>query len=160
MESHRENTGGLQKGMTEMKKQMMAAGALTLTMLAGCSTGSPAAADKENSTGAGTEKTVQIVAKDQDGQTVLDESVVTTADTLTGVLENSDALQAKLEEGQYGTMVMGLGGLETEDWNKGPWWTYESDNNAVCQEESYCPAADDVKVEDGDRFVFTFSSGS
>lgn len=144
-----------------MKKELLAAGALSLCMMAGCSNAAPA--DQTGNTDAKTdaaEKTVHITAKDQDGQTVFDKDIKTTGRSLAEVLKGSDELNAKLEQGQYGTMIMGLDGLETEDWNKGPWWTYESDNNAVCKEESYCPAADDVLVEDGDNFVFTFSSGS
>lgn len=140
-----------------MKKNLLAAGALGLTMLSGCAQNAPAESEAKPD---GEEKTVHIEARDQAGETVFDQDVKTTADNLTDVLKGSDELGAKLEDGQYGTTVMGLAGLETEDWNKGPWWTYESDNNAVCQEQSYCPAADDVLVEDGDNFVFTFSSGS
>lgn len=136
-----------------MKKLVLAAAAALV--LAGCQ--SAGAVPQEKSAD---EKTVHITAADQDGKTIFDEDVTTEAKTLTDVLKNCDELDAKLEDGQYGTMVMGLAGTETEDWNKGPWWTYESANNEVCQKESYCPAADDVLVEDGDNFVFTFSMGS
>lgn len=134
-----------------MKKWLVAA--LAAVVLAGCQSTAPKAESAD-------EKTVHITAVDEAGKTIYDGDVTTEAATLTDVLKNAEDLQAKLEDGQYGTMVMGLAGTETEDWNKGPWWTYESKNNAVCQKENYCPAVDDVLVEDGDNFVFTFSSGS
>lgn len=142
-----------------MKNTMLAAGSLSLALMAGCA-GTKPADQTAASTDTSAQKTIHILAKDQNGNTVVDEDITTTAGNLTDALKSSEDLNATFENGEYGTMIMGLEGLATEDWNKGPWWTYESDNNTVCQKEGYCPAADDVIIADGDSFVFTFSSGS
>lgn len=80
--------------------------------------------------------------------------------TLEDVLNaNADVLQLVSEKKAYGMQINGLMGLETEDWSKGPWWLFTSENNAGCVEAGYCLGASDVKVADGDIFVFSFSTG-
>ncbi len=80
--------------------------------------------------------------------------------TLEDVLSaNAEKLQLVSEDSSYGMQINGLMGVETEDWNAGPWWLYSSDNNASCAEAGYCTGASELKVQDGDEFTFTFSTG-
>lgn len=70
----------------------------------------------------------------------------------------ADKLMYEKDKGTYGTQVVGLMGVNTSDWNVGPWWMYESENNADCVALGYCMGVDEVKISDGDIFTFTFTS--
>ncbi len=80
--------------------------------------------------------------------------------TLEDVLNaNADLLQLVSEDTAYGMQINGLMGVETTNWNKGPWWVYTSENNESCVQAGYCLGASELKVADGDEFSFTFSTG-
>ena len=53
---------------------------------------------------------------------------------------------------------MGMLGVRTEDFKKGPWWLYDSDNNTSCKEKGQCDAIDILQVNDQDQFTFHFTS--
>lgn len=78
-------------------------------------------------------------------------------ETLADFLEQAPALDAVLEDGAYGKTIMGLKGVETESFDKGPWWTYTSSNNDACQKTGVCDACGSLPIENGDAFTFTFS---
>lgn len=78
-------------------------------------------------------------------------------ETLADFLEIASELQAELSEGNYGLQLDGLMGLKTENWNTGPWWVYDSENNKSCVEMGMCNALSDLKIEEGDSFIFTFT---
>lgn len=75
------------------------------------------------------------------------------------LLANAETLQLISEDGTYGLQINGLMGVETTDWNAGPWWMYSSENNESCVKAGYCDGASNLKVADGDEFTFTFSTG-
>ena len=80
--------------------------------------------------------------------------------TLADVLDaNAELLQLVSEDTAYGMQINGLMGVETTDWNKGPWWVYTSENNESCVQAGYCVGASELKVADGDEFSFTLSTG-
>lgn len=85
-----------------------------------------------------------------------DVSVEGKADTLADFLEKADVLQVEMEDSQYGKTIMGMMGVVTEDFNKGPWWMYESDTNQECKEAGQCPASSQLHIENGDAFTFTY----
>ena len=72
---------------------------------------------------------------------------------------NAEKLQLVSEDSAYGMQINGLMGVQTEDWSAGPWWMYCSENNASCAEAGFCTGASELKVADGDKFTFTFSTG-
>ena len=67
-------------------------------------------------------------------------------------------LAVETTKGQYGTTLMGMLGVRTEDFKKGPWWLYDSDNNTSCKEKGQCDAIDILQVNDQDQFTFHFTS--
>lgn len=78
--------------------------------------------------------------------------------TLADFLSKADELQVKMEDGQYGKTIMGMKGVETKDFNKGPWWLYESENNESCKKAGSCDAASSLEIKNGDDFVFKYTS--
>ncbi|MDO4672640.1 MAG: hypothetical protein Q4A76_06980, partial [Porphyromonadaceae bacterium] len=102
---------------------------------------------------------MNIQVQNKDTQEVLfDETVTASGETLADFLEDAKELDVEMEDGEYGKKIISILDLKTEDWNKGPWWVYESEDNKTCKEAGMCPAASDVVVEDGDHFTFTFTS--
>lgn len=101
------------------------------------------------------EVTVTVIDQTQDPEKeVLNETFRTDAKTLSEFLEETEGLDAELSQSDYGSLLESIAGLK-QDMDNGPWLTYSSENNASCQAAGYCPAADDVMIEDGDAFVFT-----
>ena len=101
-----------------------------------------------------------ILDATEDQEKVLFEGAVeVSADckTLADVLLAAQEIQAVTEEGAYGLQIMGLLGIEG-DWDKGPWWVYESENNQSCQEAGFCDGASTLKIGDGDLFLFKLIS--
>lgn len=78
--------------------------------------------------------------------------------TLAEFLDKAKELQVKMEDGQYGKTIMGMKGVETKNFKKGPWWLYESKNNASCKKAGSCDAASSLKIKDGDAFVFRYTT--
>lgn len=78
-------------------------------------------------------------------------------ETLADVINAASQLEAVTENGQYGMTILGLMGVEG-DWDKGPWWLYESENNEGCAAAGYCDGASNLKIADGDIFTFVLTS--
>lgn len=119
-------------------------------LLAGCSS-----APKTNEN----DVTLRIKVEDKVNDKVLfDGECTSQGATLADFLKNASDLEVEMEDGQYGKTIMGIKGVVTEDWNKGPWWTYTSEANETCKEQGYCPAASELTIKDGEDFTFTFDS--
>lgn len=104
--------------------------------------------------------TLHIKIVDEISDSILldeDVSVEGKIETLADFLKNASKMQAELSKGSYGLQLDGLMGLKTENWNTGPWWIYDSENNKSCVEMGMCDALSSLKVEDGDSFIFTFT---
>jgi hypothetical protein len=80
-----------------------------------------------------------------------------TVETLEDFLEVQDQFEVVMEVGEYGSLITSLAGAAQDSAN-GPWWVYESDNNAQCLEAGYCDAASSLKITDGDNFTFNLTS--
>ena len=113
----------------------------------------------EGTTGA---KEVEIIVVDRSGaqeEEVLRTSVHTDAQTLTQLLEEQEELQAESEQSTYGSLLTSIGGLD-QDMENGPWLVFESENNPSCKDAGgMCPAMDEVRIADGDRFTFALIAG-
>lgn len=124
---------------------------LGAVLLAGC-TAKPVTENKDGST------TLHIKIMDEvnDKQLLDDEvTVEEPVESLADFLEASD-LDAVLEDGSYGKTIMGLMGVETKDFDRGPWWVYESEDNDSCIETGVCDACSSLPIESGDHFTFTY----
>lgn len=142
-----------------MKKSLKLLVSLTLALTLGaCST-----TKEENKTP--TEETMKINftiidASEGEDEILFDEAVVVSAscETLADVInEAKEELNAVTEDGAYGMQIMGLMGKEC-NWDKGPWWLYDSKNNDSCVNAGYCDGASNLVVEDGDSFTFRLTS--
>lgn len=101
---------------------------------------------------------VKVIDQTQEKeQIVLEDSYYTDASTLTEFLNETDALDASMEQSDYGSLLMEIAGLK-QDMDKGPWLVFDSENNTVCKEAGMCPAMDDVLIEDQDEFTFSLIS--
>ena len=112
----------------------------------------------EGTTGA---KEIEIIVVDRSGaqeEEVLRTSVHTDAQILTQLLEQEE-LQAEIEQSTYGSLLTSIGGLD-QDMENGPWLVFESENNPSCKDAGgMCPAMDEVRIADGDRFTFALIAG-
>lgn len=105
------------------------------------------------------EISLKIVVKDQvNDKELLDETITETGQikTLYDFLEKAKELDVKFGEGSYGAYIDSILGLE-QDFNKGPWWLYASQNNETCLKEGMCPAIQELDIQDGDQFEFTYT---
>lgn len=98
-------------------------------------------------------KEIKITVVDQDNNTVLDETFETDASNLTEFLENTPKLKTEIEQSDYGSLLTSIYGLD-QDMDNGPWLVFESDNNKTCQDAGYCPAMDEVNLDNNDEFTF------
>ena len=132
----------------------------TLLILGGCANKDNETNSKEN-TSSNETITLHVKVQDDVNNKELfngDISIEGNVETLEDFLKQADELDAVMEDsGEYMTL-MGMMGLETEDFNKGPWWLYESENNASCQAAGMCDAVNVLEIEDGDSFTFKFTS--
>ncbi len=104
--------------------------------------------------------TLHITVIDEvEGETLFDDDLTVEQEvsTLSDFLEEADSLNVVMEEGEYGKTILSICNVATEDWNKGPWWLFESDTNQACVEAGMCPAASELAIEDGDSFTFTYT---
>lgn len=108
------------------------------------------------------DKTITVTIKDAvNNKTVVDnEKFQTNANTLTEFLnENTKTLDAKITNGQYGSYLEGLKGLETKSMDKGPWWTYgyKSPSQNLDYKVGNAPAMDKINIHNGDSVEFVFT---
>ena len=104
------------------------------------------------------DKDISIVIKVED-TTLYDKTVDTDAGTLADLLkemEKNKEIKLEYEGGGYGMFITGLGSdkLYTNNESASKYWVYNSDNNKQCIDAGYCDGADDLKIKDGDSFVF------
>lgn len=103
------------------------------------------------------EKSISFIFENSEEGKMIKEIVVDTdVLTLEEVLLEQD-FEAEISSGSFGSFIDGLFGYVTEDMDNGPWWTYSSENNETCVTFGYCPAVNDVAINDGDEFYFTFT---
>ena len=102
---------------------------------------------------------IQVIHEVESGELMnKDITVKGNIHTLEDFLQHADELAVETTKGQYGTTLMGMLGVRTEDFKKGPWWLYDSDNNTSCKEKGQCDAIDILQVNDQDQFTFHFTS--
>lgn len=137
-----------------MKKLMKVLLLCTLIILTGCSTNDD---KKEPATDSKESTTLKIVVNSEDKELFNDKITVEgEVETLADFLEEADELNVVMEDSEYGKKIMSILDVATEDWAKGPWWLYESDNNESCKAAGQCDAASSLKIKDGDSFTFNF----
>ncbi|MFV0498465.1 MAG: hypothetical protein ACK5NF_00275 [Bacilli bacterium] len=62
-------------------------------------------------------------------------------------------------DSQYGRCIEGIGSLLSDFNNaEGPWILYSSQDNQSCLNVGYCPGIDELAINDGDNFQFTFTN--
>lgn len=134
-----------------MKKKFLLMGLCVGMMLAGCSS-------QSNTNASGEGKTLDIVVKDEvNNKELFNETITATGDNLYDFLSQCDELEVVFDEGSYGAYIDSMLGLK-QDFDKGPWWLYSSENNETCKEEGMCPAVQDLEINDGDQFEFTYTN--
>lgn len=139
-----------------MKKLFSILAVVSLLILGGCSSNDEAKKETPKE-----EITLTIKVNDQVNQKeLLNEEITVKGNvkTLADFLEKAEKLDVVMEDGQYGKTIMSIMGLKTEDFNTGPWWLYESENNKACKAAGQCDAASNLKVEDGDVFTFNYTA--
>ena len=114
------------------------------------------------------EKTIQItvLVQHDDGsmKTIFDQSVKTDAEYLADLLLelNDNSVLSVTLAGEatdpYGRSLIAINNIEITNWEAGPWWLYNSDNNPDCVAVGYCSGIDSCPVYDGDVFVFSYTS--
>lgn len=136
-----------------MKKRMLVMGLCAGMMMVGCSSSTPSTDETK-------EMSLNVVVKDE----VNDKELFNETLTKEGEIENlydflvqCDELEVEFGDGSYGAYIDSMMGLK-QDFDKGPWWLYSSENNETCQEEGMCPAVKDLLIEDGDQFVFSYTN--
>lgn len=136
-----------------MKKNILLMGLCTGMILTGCASQS----DTDSSV---KEVSLDIVVKDEvNDKELFNETLTKEGDieNLYDFLSECDELEIVFEEGSYGAYIDSMLGLE-QDFNKGPWWLYSSENNETCKEEGMCPAVQNLGINDGDQFVFSYTN--
>lgn len=107
-------------------------------------------------------KEIQIVIKEGE-KTIFDDTVGTDAGMLSDLLKEmkkDSVIKLEYKQSTYGMFITGMGvdKLVENDDAAGKYWGYTSDNNKQCKEANFCDAADALKIEDKDAFVFTYES--
>lgn len=136
-----------------MKKNILLMGLCTGMILTGCASQS----DTDSSV---KEVSLDIVVKDEvNDKELFNETLTKEGDieNLYDFLSECDELEIVFEEGSYGATIDSMLGLK-QDFNKGPWWLYSSENNETCKEEGMCPAVEKLEINDGDQFVFSYTN--
>lgn len=139
-----------------MKKLFSVVLLVSMLFMGGCTTND----NKDNKETKNT-MTLNITVKDEVNKKELYNGEVRVegkVETLADFLEKADELEVVMEDGQYGKTIMGIKGVKTEDFQKGPWWLYESSNNESCVAAGQCDAASTLKIKDGDQFTFTYTA--
>lgn len=136
-----------------MKKNILLMGLCTGMILTGCASQS----DTESSI---KEVSLDIIVKDEvNDKELFNETLTKEGDieNLYDFLSECDELEIVFEDGSYGATIDSMLGLK-QDFNKGPWWLYSSENNETCKEEGMCPAVEKLEINDGDQFVFSYTN--
>lgn len=136
-----------------MKKNILLMGLCTGMILTGCASQS----DTDSSV---KEVSLDIVVKDEvNDKELFNETLTKEGDieNLYDFLSECDELEIVFEEGSYGATIDSMLGLK-QDFNKGPWWLFSSENNETCKEEGMCPAVQNLEINDGDQFVFSYTN--
>lgn len=136
-----------------MKKNILLMGLCTGMILTGCALQS----DTDSSV---KEVSLDIVVKDEvNDKELFNETLTKEGDieNLYDFLSECDELKIVFEEGSYGAYIDSMLGLK-QDFNKGPWWLFSSENNETCKEEGMCPAVQNLEINDGDQFVFSYTN--
>lgn len=136
-----------------MKKNILLMGLCTGMILTGCASQS----ETESSI---KEVSLDIVVKDEvNDKELFNETLTKEGDieNLYDFLSECDELEVVFEDGSYGATIDSMLGLK-QDFNKGPWWLYSSENNETCKEEGMCPAVQNLEINDGDQFVFSYTN--
>lgn len=136
-----------------MKKNILLMGLCAGMILTGCASQS----DTESSI---KEVSLDIVVKDEVNDKELFNEILTKEgdiENLYDFLSECDELEIVFEEGSYGATIDSMLGLK-QDFNKGPWWLFSSENNETCKEEGMCPAVQKLEINDGDQFVFSYTN--
>ncbi|MDB7947219.1 DUF4430 domain-containing protein [Faecalitalea cylindroides] len=136
-----------------MKKNILLMGLCTGMILTGCASQS----DTESSI---KEVSLDIVVKDEvNDKELFNETLTKEGDieNLYDFLSECDELEVVFEDGSYGATIDSMLGLK-QDFDKGPWWLYSSENNETCKEEGMCPAVQNLEINDGDQFVFSYTN--
>ena len=136
-----------------MKKNILLMGLCTGMILTGCASQSEIDSSVK-------EVTLDIVVKDEvNDKELFNETLTKEGDieNLYDFLSECDELEIVFEEGSYGAYIDSMLGLK-QDFNKGPWWLFSSENNETCKEEGMCPAVQNLGINDGDQFVFSYTN--
>lgn len=136
-----------------MKKNILLMGLCTGMILTGCASQS----DTDSSV---KEVSLDIVVKDEvNDKELFNETLTKEGDieNLYDFLSECDELEVVFEDGSYGATIDSMLGLK-QDFDKGPWWLYSSENNETCKEEGMCPAVEKLEINDGDQFVFSYTN--
>lgn len=136
-----------------MKKNILLMGLCAGMILTGC-------ASQSETDSFVKEVSLDIVVKDEvDDKELFNETLTKEGDieNLYDFLSECDELEIVFEEGSYGAYIDSMLGLK-QDFDKGPWWLYSSENNATCKEEGMCPAVQNLEINDGDQFVFSYTN--
>lgn len=136
-----------------MKKNILLMGLCTGMILTGCASQS----DTDSSV---KEVSLDVVVKDEvNDKELFNETLTKEGDieNLYDFLSECDELEVVFEDGSYGATIDSMLGLK-QDFDKGPWWLYSSENNETCKEEGMCPAVEKLEINDGDQFVFSYTN--
>lgn len=136
-----------------MKKNILLMGLCTGMILTGCASQS----DTDSSV---KEVSLDIVVKDEvNDKELFNETLTKEGDieNLYDFLSECDELEVVFEDGSYGATIDSMLGLK-QNFDKGPWWLYSSENNETCKEEGMCPAVQNLGINDGDQFVFSYTN--
>ncbi|CDD51138.1 putative uncharacterized protein [Firmicutes bacterium CAG:308] len=136
-----------------MKKNILLMGLCVGMILTGCASQSDTDASVK-------EVSLDIVVKDEvNDKELFNETLTKEGDieNLYDFLSECDELEVVFEDGSYGATIDSMLGLK-QDFNKGPWWLYSSENNETCKEEGMCPAVQNLGINDGDQFVFSYTN--
>lgn len=136
-----------------MKKNILLMGLCAGMILTGC-------ASQSETDSSVKEVSLDIVVKDEvNDKELFNETLTKEGDieNLYDFLSECDELEIVFEEGSYGAYIDSMLGLK-QDFDKGPWWLFSSKNNATCKEEGMCPAVQNLEINDGDQFVFSYTN--
>ena len=136
-----------------MKKNILLMGLCIGMILTGC-------ASQSETDSSVKEVSLDIVVTDEVNDKELFNDTLTKEgdiENLYDFLSECDELEIVFEEGSYGAYIDSMLGLK-QDFNKGPWWLYSSENNETCKEEGMCPAVQNLGINDGDQFVFSYTN--